>query len=445
MPSDILQKVPPHSLDAEVSCLGAMLLDKEAAGVAIENLRDDFFYKEAHRHIFLALQDLFDKNEPTDLITLTDILKKKKLLEAVGGASYISSIIDAVPSSASIEYYTQIIAEKASLRKLIEASNTIITSCFSEGEEVKTIIDEAEQSIFDIGDRHISQSFVSAKEVLRDSIKAIEQIYNNKGYTGIPTGYKKLDEMLTGVQNSDLIIVAARPSMGKTAFCLNIAENIAIQQKKTVGVFSLEMSKDQLVRRLLCSISRIDSNTLRKGFLKESDWPALTNAASKLSEAPIFIDDSASLTILEVRAKARRLKAKHNLGVLIIDYLQLITVSRTNISREQEIATISRSLKGLAKELDIPVIALSQLSRAVESRTDKRPMLSDLRESGSIEQDADVVMFLYRDDYYNKDNSDKQGIIEILVRKQRNGPTGEVELAFIKDYGRFENLSHTTD
>ena len=433
-------RVPPHSLEAEQSVLGGVLIDNNVINKVLEILREEDFYREAHQRIFSAMISLYERNEPLDLITLTNELKKRKLLEQVGGASYLAQLVDTVPTAANTVYYAKIVKEKSLLRKLISTATEIITQCYQEGEDVEEFLDEAEQAIFSISEHRVKPAFFPLKEVIKESFRTIERLYERKELiTGIPSGFKDLDRKTAGFQPSDLIIVAGRPSMGKTAFCLNVAQYAAVHAKVPTVIFSLEMSKEQLALRMLCAEARVNASRVRSGFLSESDWPKLTMAASTLSEAPLYIDDTPAMSVLELRAKARRLKAENNLGLLIIDYLQLMRGRGGSERREQEISEISRSLKALAKELNIPVIAISQLSRRAEDRPGRRPQLADLRESGAIEQDADVILFLYRDEVYNP-HTDKKGIAEVIIGKQRNGPTGVVELSFIPEYTAFKDL-----
>jgi replicative DNA helicase len=436
-----LHKVPPQNLEAEQSILGGILLDNVAINSVLEILVTDDFYSEAHRKIFTAILDLSEKSEPSDLITLSSILRDKKQLEGIGGESYLASLVDTVPSAANISYYSKIVKEKSILRKLIGAATEILNKSYDSNSDIDSVLDESEHTIFEISENKVKPTFYPIKEIIKDSFKTIESLYERKALiTGVSTGYKKVDEITSGFQNSDLIIIAGRPSMGKTALAINIAQYASIENETPVAIFSLEMSKEQLAFRLLASEARVDSQRLRKGFVGEVDWPKLTTAAGRLSEAPIYIDDTPAISVLEMKAKARRLKAEKGLGLVILDYLQLMR--GRGPSREQEISEISRSLKSLAKELEVPVVALSQLNRQVEARSDRRPQLADLRESGAIEQDADVIMFIYRDEVYNKseDNPEK-GLAEIIVGKQRNGPTGLVKLSFLKEYTRFENLA----
>lgn len=438
----ILEKVPPYSLEAESSVLGAMLMEREAIHTVIEILAEDSFYKEAHRNIYHAILSLFDRNEPVDLVTITEELRKNIDLSSIGGAVYLTTLLNSVPTAANVAYYARMVREYAILRSLIRIATEIVTMSYQASEDVSVILDKAEQMIFNIAQRRIQRGFVAIGEMLHDSFEAIEKLYAHKTHiTGVPSGFTDLDILTSGFQPSELIIIAGRPSMGKSSLALNIAQHIGIRTRIPVGIFSLEMSKDQLVQRILCAEARVDSHKLRTGFLSESDWPKLTTAAGLLAEAPIFIDDIPSISILEIRAKSRRLKSQYDIGILIIDYLQLIQGSSHQIeSRQQEISEISRALKALAKELNIPIIALSQLSRAVETRSERKPELSDLRESGAIEQDADLVGFVYREEYY-KPTEDNEGVAEFIIKKQRNGPIGTVKLAFIKNYTRFENMA----
>ena len=436
-------KLPPQNLEAEQSVLGGILIENYAINKVMEVLGADDFYRESHRKIYKALIDLSERDEPADSITLTNELRKNGHLDTVGGASYIASLIDSVPTAANIEYYVKIVKEKAILRKLIQTSTEIITQSYEDRGDVESFLDEAERAIFDISENRVRPSFYPIKDVIKDSFKILERLYEKKELvTGIPSGFKELDRMTAGFQPSDLIIVAGRPSMGKTAFCLNVAQYAAIQKKIPIAIFSLEMSKEQLGIRMLCSEAHVEGTKLRSGFLTESDWPRLTIAAGNLSDALIYIDDTAALTILELRAKARRLKTeKGGLGMVIVDYLQLMKGRSRVESRQQEISEISRSLKALAKELHIPVIAVSQLSRKTEERTGNRPQLSDLRESGAIEQDADLILFIYRDEVYNRSpENPNRGKAELIIGKQRNGPIGQIELAFLDKFTTFKEL-----
>ena len=443
--ADASPKLPPQHLEAERSVLGGMLLQNDAIHRVVEILRPEDFYREAHRKIYSAILELYQKNEPADIVTITNILNKKGLLEEVGGASYLSELVDHVPTTANIASYGKIIREKSVVRQLITGATEIASKGYDDQGDVDEYLDRAEQIIFDIAQRQVHQGFCHLKDIVRDSFKAIEQLYEKKELiTGVPTGYREIDRLTSGLQKSDLIIIAGRPSMGKTAFALNIVEHAAIESGIISAIFSLEMSKEQLVQRMLCSRAEVDASKLRGGFLAESDWPRLTRAAGLLSEAPIFIDDSPALNVLEVRAKARRLQREHGLGLVVVDYLQLMRSTGRQESREREISEISRSLKALAKELSVPVIALSQLNRGVEARQDKRPQLSDLRESGAIEQDADVIAFIYRDEMYNHESADA-GKAEVIIGKQRNGPTGRVILAFRSHITRFDDLAQGMD
>jgi replicative DNA helicase len=436
---DPIGKVPPQNTEAEQSVLGGILIENEALNKIVEILDSDDFYRESHRKIFKSMIALSEKNEPSDLITLTNELKYQNLLEEIGGASYLTSLIDSVPTAANIEYYAKIVKEKSILRKLIQAATEIVTQSYEDSGDVDGFVDDAERLIFGISEHRVKPSFYPFKDIIKESFKTIEKLYEKKELiTGIPSGFKDLDRKTAGFQPSDLIIVAGRPGMGKTAFCLNVAQYAAIEAKIPVAIFSLEMSKEQLALRMLCSEAEVDSQNLRTGFLSESDWPKLTLAAGNLSEAPLFIDDTPAISSLEIRAKARRLKAEYDLGLVIVDYLQLMKGRRAE-RREQEISEISRSLKALAKELSVPVIAISQLSRKTEDRPSRRPQLADLRESGAIEQDADVIIFIYREELYKQDTPNK-GIAEVIIGKQRNGPTGKVDLHFIDKYTAFKPL-----
>jgi len=438
-----LHRVPPQNIEAEQSILGGILLDNQYLNAVLEVLDGGDFYSESHRRIFAAILELDNKGEPSDLITLSNALKEKKQLDHVGGVAYLASLVDNVPSAANIAYYAKIVKEKAILRRLIGTATDILSKSYDTGADVNNVLDESEHAIFEISEKKIKPAFFSIKDLIKDSFKTIESLYERKEFvTGVPTGFEKIDDMTSGLQNSDLIIIAGRPSMGKTALALDIARHAALEVGIPVALFSLEMAKEQLAIRLLSSEARVDSQRIRRGFLGETDWPKLTTAAGRLSEAPIFIDDTPSIMVLEMKAKARRLTAEVGLGLIILDYLQLMRSGVNKDSREQEISEISRSLKALAKELRVPVVALSQLNRRVEDRTNRRPQMADLRESGAIEQDADLIAFIYRDEVYNRseDNPEK-GIAEIIIGKQRNGPTGVVKLAFLEKYTRFENLA----
>lgn len=440
----ITGKMPPQSIEAEEAVLGALLVNPNSITRIVETLRPQHFYKPAHREIFEAILELFNKNEPVDIVTVSEHLRDKDKLDKVGGRSYINDLALAVVTTANIEYYAKIIADKSLLRELINAGSEIASLAYEEDGTTENTLDKAEKIIFDIAQQKPSSDLVPIKDLVLTSYEQIEYRYNNKNeILGVPTGFYDLDNMTSGFQKSDLIILAARPSMGKTAFCLNIAQNTAVKHKNPVAIFSLEMSKEQLAQRMLCSQAELDSNRLRTGHMQSEDWGKLTSAMGELSEAPIFIDDTPAVNVLDIRAKCRRLCMEHgHLGLVIIDYLQLmegIGKSRGSLDRVQEISGISRGLKSLARELKVPIIALSQLSRAVESRQIKKPMLSDLRESGSIEQDADIVMFIYRDEYYNPENVESKGKAEIIVAKQRNGPVGSVDLIFQSNITKFKN------
>ncbi len=436
-------KIPPQNIEAEQSILGGILLENSAINNALEILSKNDFYSEAHRRIFSVIVELSERNEPVDIITISNALKDKNMLDSVGGSAYIASLVDNVPSAANVANYAKIVKEKAILRGLISSATDIINSCYETGSDVDLVLDKAEHSIFEISENKVRPSFFPIREIVKDSFRSIEDLFARKDLiTGVPTGFEKIDDLTSGLQKSELIIIAGRPSMGKTAFALNIAQYAALEGQTPAAIFSLEMSKEQLAFRLLASDAKVDSQRLRKGFLGETDWPKLTTAAGRLSEAPIFIDDTAAITVLEMKAKSRRLKADQGLGLIIVDYIQLMRSGSYRESREQEISEISRSLKALAKELNVPVVALSQLNRKVEDRTNRRPQMADLRESGAIEQDADVIAFIYRDEVYNKsDDNPEKGIAEIIIAKQRNGPTGTVKLAFLEKFTAFENLA----
>lgn len=437
-----ITKIPPQNVEAEQAVLGSVLLKSDLLGTVLELLKPDDFYKEGHKLIFESMIELFDKNEPQDLLTVTNLLLNNNQIEKTGGPSYLASLTSIVPVTTNITSYAKIIREKSILRQLIRVNSDIAHRCYEEQNDIDILVDEAEQAIFDIAGSKGEQHFAHIKTIVPKAFAAVEQLYKRKELiTGVATGYHELDKMTAGLQPSDLIILAARPSMGKTSFAMNIAQHASLVEKTGVAVFSLEMSKEQLVMRLLSSVGRIDSQRIRTGKLKSEDWPKLTRAVGMLSEAPIFIDDTPAISVLEMRAKIRRLASQHEIGLIVVDYLQLMR-GRSTENRTQEISEISRSLKALAKEHNIPVIALSQLNRGLESRTDKRPMMSDLRESGAIEQDADVICFIYRDEVYNKaeDNPEK-GTAEIIIGKQRNGPTGITKLTFINEWTMFENMS----
>ena len=435
-----VDRVPPQSLEAEQSTLGSMLLDKEAIATAAEILVAEDFYRDAHRTIFDALISLFNKGEPADLITVTEALRQRNALDAVGGASYISTLANTVPTSANCEYYAKIVKNRSIMRALVTAGSQIASIGYDQTADVPESLDKAEQLIFRISQSGETGTVSDMKTVLMSTFDRIERLYTTKGaITGLSTGFAELDNILSGLQPSELVVIAGRPSMGKTALALNIAEHVGANEGKPVLIFSLEMSREQLAQRMLCSQATVDGQRLRRGNLSEGDWQRLSHAIGRLSEAPIFIDDSPSATALDIRTRARRLKAEHGLSLIIIDYLQLVQGHGRVENRNQEIAEITRSLKTLARELEVPVISLAQLSRAVEATADKRPLLSHLRESGEIEQSADVVAFIYREDYYKPD-TERRNIAEIIIAKQRNGPTGTIELMWQREYTRFRNL-----
>ncbi|MBM4160290.1 MAG: replicative DNA helicase [Ignavibacteria bacterium] len=440
-------RVPPQAVDVEMAVLGAMLLEKGAIAKVIEILDDSSFYKPAHQRIFVAMIALFERSEPVDLITLIEELRRRGELEKIGGEYYLTELTTRVTTAANVEYHSHIVLEKALMRQLIASSSEVATRAYNVTEDALDLLDEAEQKIFQISEQRMKKSFVSMNTAVHSTMELLESIHGkHSGVTGVPSGFAELDNYTGGFQKSDLIIVAGRPSQGKTALVLSIARNASILHDIPIGFFSLEMSSQQLVLRLICAEARVDAHSVRTGRLPEDEWRKLSTSVGKLYKAKIFIDDTPALTALEIRAKARRLRAEHNVGAIVIDYLQLMQGPKNVQSREQEISTISRSLKALAKELNIPVIALSQLNRALEQRGDKRPMLADLRESGAIEQDADVVLFVHRPEMYGIDidpetKEPTEGLAELIVGKQRNGPTGAVRLAFVKQYARFENLT----
>ena len=435
-----LGKVPPNDIEAEQAVIGSMLTDKDAVSSALEVLRPDDFYRDDNRIIFSAIMNLYNRSEPVDIITLKSELTSLGKLEAVGGLEYIAQLPDKVPTTSNVEKYIKIVEEKALLRSLIKTGNDVIELGYDPTQEVEVIMDQAEKKIFDAIQRKNQKGYHTIKDILVDSFTELERLYNQKQHiTGVPTGFADLDYKTAGLHNSDLILVAARPAMGKSAFALNIATNAAVRAKVPVVIFSLEMAKEQMANRILCSEAMVDSNKVRTGKVEDEDWAKLAAASGELSEAPIYIDDTPGISIMEIRAKCRKMKMEKDIGLIVIDYLQLIQGSgKRGASREQEISEISRSLKILAKEINVPVIALSQLSRAPEQRPDHRPMLADLRESGAIEQDADIVMFLYRDDYYNEE-SEKKNIAEVIIAKQRSGSTGTVELLWLGNYTKFAN------
>jgi len=432
--------VPPQALEAERAVLSAMLLAPEAVGRAVEKMDSSVFYRGAHAKLFDACVALYNRNEKADLITVVEELRKRGELDTVGGPAFVASLVESATTTANLEEHIKIVASKAVLRALIRAAQDTQQECFSAGDETQNILDRAEQRVFAITDTRVRQGFAPIKELLKNTFKHIQELYERKAYvTGVPSGYDDLDKMTAGFQPGDLIIIAGRPAMGKSSLAVNMAENAAIRHKVPVAIFSLEMSKEQLAFRLLCSQSEVALHKLRSGYLGKEDWPRLTTGAGLLNQAPIMIDDSAAPTVLEIRAKCRRLRAESKLGLVVIDYLQLLRPSSKSENRVQEISEVTRSLKALAKELEVPVIALSQLSRAVDSRTggDRRPQLSDLRESGSIEQDSDLVMFVFREEYYKRDDPALKGKAEIIVAKQRNGPTGDVHMTFLHEFTKF--------
>ena len=448
------ERVPPQNIEAEQSVLGAMLIDKEAIAKATEILSAEDFYREAHRVIFSAMLEIYNKNESVDMITVTDILRRDNKLEDVGGIAYITSLANVVLTAANVKYHAEIVAEKSVLRQLVKVSTEIAAMGYEANDEVGVLLDTAESRILEISNRKKRADFTPISAVLMDSVQNIEKLLNNKGgLTGIPTGFNDLDKLTSGLHPSDFIILAARPSMGKTALALNIVQNVALRAHKRVGgdprsvaFFSLEMSKEQLVNRMLCAEANIDSQRLRIGEMKEDDWTHLWDACDVMSKAKIYIDDTAGITVMDMRSRARRLKAEHGLDLIVVDYLQLMQGSgkrNTSGDRQQEVSEISRSLKALARELDVPVLALSQLSRGVEARQVKRPMLSDLRESGSLEQDADIVAFLYREDYYNPETENKH--TELIIAKHRNGPVDTVNLFFHKQFTKFVGFTKRED
>lgn len=438
-------RIPPHSVEAEESVLGGILLDNDAINIALERLRAEDFYRAAHKAIFTAMTALSDKREPIDIITLSGQLRIMGLLEQAGGLENLTRLAGVAPTSANVPYYAKVVREMALRRRIIHEASEIVQQAFQVEGEVEEFLDTTEQRILGVSEYRTAPSFFRVGEIVPESIKLIEKLYDQKEpVTGAPSGFQKLDRMTAGFQPADLVIVAARPSMGKTSLALCMGEYLGIHEKRAVAVFSLEMSKEQLVLRMLCSEARVENSKVRTGHLGERDFPRLVDAASRVAEAPIFIDDTAALSVTELRAKCRRLHRESPLSMVIVDYLQLMRSPAYSHSREQEISDISRSLKALAKELSVPVVALSQLNRSVESRTDKRPIMSDLRESGAIEQDADVIMFVYRDEVYNPDTPDR-GVAELIISKQRNGPIGTVRVAFSPEFTRFDNLEERTE
>lgn len=433
-------RIPPHNIEAEQAVLGCMLLDSDVIPTVTELIKSEDFYRDNHKEICEAIIDLAEKAQPVDIITVSDQLQARGTIDSVGGLDYLASISNAVPTTANARHYTKIVEEKSLLRKLIKAAADISSMSYDAQEDAVYVLDKAEQCIFDILQKRNTQGFAHIKDVLLETFNRLEELYNSKSYiTGVPTGFTDLDFKTAGLQNSDLILIAARPGMGKTAMALNIAQYAAVQKHVPVAIFNLEMSRDQLVNRMLCSEVMVDSHKMRTGKLEDDDWNKIAQALAPLSEAPIFIDDTPGITVMDIRAKCRRLKLEKNLGLVVIDYLQLMQGRGRAENRQQEVSEISRSLKILAKELNVPVVTMSQLSRGPESRNDHRPMLSDLRESGAIEQDADIVMFLYRDDYYNPETENKN-VAEVIIAKHRNGSTGTIELRWFGEFTKFANL-----
>lgn len=442
-----LDRLPPQNLEAEASVLGALMIDKDAVIKIADVLHSEDFYDDKNKAIFLAMLELYEKSQSIDILTVSNLLDEQKKLDFVGGSSYLASLVNSVPTAAHVAHYASIVRRKGTLRRLISAANDIVGLGYKEEDDIETVLDQAEQKLFGVSQKFMKQNFIPLTQVLHETFDRLDDLHKNKGQLrGIPTGYADLDKHLGGLQKSDLIILAARPSMGKTSLALDIARHVAVNHKKGVGIFSLEMSKDQLVDRLLSSESDVNLWKLRTGNLSEdgpnNDFQRIGEAMGRLSEAPIYIDDTAGANIMEIRTKARRLQSEHDLGLIVLDYLQLMQGHNTE-NRVQEVSEISRALKQIARELNVPVLALSQLNRAVENRPDKHPLLADLRESGSIEQDADVVMFIYRDEMYKGKESDKPNIAEIMISKHRNGPTGKIELFFDAEKTSFRNLDKT--
>lgn len=437
----IEERVPPQNIEAEQSVLGAMFLNKEAAYTALSMLEESDFYRNDHRKIFSSIKNMVNNGDPVDVITLSEELENRGILSDVGGSTYLTTLANIVPTAANVQYYAQIISEKSILRRLIGVATEIVRQGYEPPEDVKEFLDKAEQLIFDVAGDTSRQGFIPLKEILSETFDRIETLSEKKtGVTGVSTGFFEFDKLTAGLQDSELIIIAARPSMGKTTLALNIAQHIAVSEKEPVAFFSLEMSRDSLAQRLLCAQGNIDSQRMRSGFLKKEDWPKIASALSSLSEADLYIDDSPQLSVMDIRAKTRRLKAEKGLKAVFIDYLQLMHSQGRSESRQQELSDISRSLKAMAKELETPVVALSQLSRAVEKRVDRRPILSDLMESGGIEANADLVAFIYREDYYVRD-AERKNIAEIIIAKQRNGPVGKFDLYFLENFIKFGNMS----
>jgi len=438
-------KVPPQNIEAEMAVLGSMLIEEDAIPLALEIVDENCFYKDAHKKIFDNIINLYNNQKCVDLITLTNELKNDGILEQIGGASYLTSLTETVPTAANVQHYARIIKQKSVLRSLINNATQIVSESYDSEGNVEELLDRAERLIFEISDNKAGGGYLQLKDIIKGSIETIDRLYQKKAHvTGIPTGFTNFDRRTAGLQLADLVVIAGRPSMGKSAFAVCIAEYVGVIEKIPVAFFSLEMSKEQLVQRMLCSHAKVDAHKVRSGFLSPQDWPRLTASAGKLSEAPIFIDDSPAISVLELRAKARRLKSHHDIQLIVLDYLQLMRGAARSENRQQEISEISRSLKALARELNIPIIAISQLSRAVEARQDHRPQLSDLRESGAIEQDADLVVLLLREEYYAP-TEDNKGIADVIIAKQRNGPVGTMKLSFIKEYMRFSDLARYSE
>jgi len=434
-------RLPPQNLDAERAILGAVMLDRDALAVALEDVQSEDFYRRENREVFDIMCSMYENDQAIDAITLAEELERQKILDQVGGTEMLAQLLSSTTSAANVAYHAKIVREKAILRRLISTANEISSDATEGAEETDVILDQAQTKIYSIAETRQTQAFSAVKDVVPETFKRIEEAFRNKSdVTGVRTHFSDMDRMTAGLQKSDLLILAARPSMGKTTFALNIAYNVAVKEEVPVAVFSLEMAKEQLVMRMLCSSGGFNNHDIRKGQVKPEEWPKLTEACSRLSKAPIFIDDTSGISILEMKAKARRLKQQHNIGLIVIDYMQLMTATSKSENRQQEISFISRNLKGMAKDLDVPVMALSQLSRAVESRGDHKPMLSDLRESGSIEQDADVVMFIFREEYYKPEDESVRNLATVIVGKQRNGPIGQFDLHFHKAFTRFGDL-----
>jgi replicative DNA helicase len=439
----MISKLPPQNLEAEQSVLGGIMVDPEALDRIVDIINEADFYKAAHKVIFNVVMSLRQKNQPVDLLTVTSALRDSGNLDMVGGTAYIASIIDSTPSSANISYYAELVRDKATLRRLIDTCSQILERAYAqEFDEMDKFLNEAEAEVFQVAQKSKKSGLLPAGQIIKASLDKIEQLYNQKAaVTGVSTGFVDFDKMTSGLQPGDLVIIAARPSMGKTAFALNIAQHAALREKKSVAFFSLEMGREQVMMRMLASEAKVNLSDLRTGRVPDSFWPRLINVASKFSEAPLYIDDTSGISPYEVRALCRRLKAQRNIDLIMVDYLQIMDLKSKVESRERAVAEIARTMKSLARELNVPVVVLSQINRGVEGRTDRRPMLSDLRESGAIEQDADVVAMIYRDEYYDRDSQDNKGMAEVIIGKQRNGPVGVCKLAFMSQYGTFANLA----